>query len=222
MTVFAVDHLVNNNALSLFEDTTDITNFAPAMVINLSILTLIMNICNSSLFDDKCFIWQDINFWGSAYGTYFSIPHLRQSKGKIVAVASCTGWLPVPRMSIYNVTDETLSTSQLIKLPLWYISRVNLYSFLNSLGQQSSSDQPIRDSENWIGKRHRNNYSHSRADRVRNVAREDPIQGWQDGFWSTIKRCKLYLLLRQNLDAIFNMLFALFRTVLIRISTLLL
>jgi len=44
MTLFAVDHLVNNagiNALSMFEDTTDITNFAPVMVKNLSILTLL-------------------------------------------------------------------------------------------------------------------------------------------------------------------------------------
>jgi len=42
MTLFAVDYLVNNAgivALSLFEDTTDITKFAPAMVMNLSILT---------------------------------------------------------------------------------------------------------------------------------------------------------------------------------------
>ncbi|XP_027915984.1 11-beta-hydroxysteroid dehydrogenase 1B-like [Vigna unguiculata] len=79
-----LDHLVNNagiNALSMFEDTTDITNFAPVM---------------------------DINFWGSAYSTYFSIPHLRQSKGKIVAVASCNGWLPVPKMSIYNASKAAV------------------------------------------------------------------------------------------------------------------
>ncbi|KAK7369635.1 hypothetical protein VNO80_11677 [Phaseolus coccineus] len=79
-----LDHLVNNAgivALSLFEDTTDITKFEPAM---------------------------DINFWGSAYGTYFSIPHLRQSKGKIVAVASCAGWLPVPRKSIYNASKAAV------------------------------------------------------------------------------------------------------------------
>ncbi|WVZ26141.1 hypothetical protein V8G54_004685 [Vigna mungo] len=79
-----LDHLVNNagiNAVSMFEDTTDITNFAPVM---------------------------DINFWGSAYSTYFSIPHLRQSKGKIVAVASYTGWMPVTRMSIYNASKAAL------------------------------------------------------------------------------------------------------------------
>ncbi|BAT73129.1 hypothetical protein VIGAN_01058900 [Vigna angularis var. angularis] len=79
-----MDHLVNNagiNALSMFEDTADITNFAPVM---------------------------DINFWGSAYSTYFSIPHLRQSKGKIVAVASYTGWMPVPMMSIYNASKAAV------------------------------------------------------------------------------------------------------------------
>ncbi|KAG5014442.1 11-beta-hydroxysteroid dehydrogenase 1B [Glycine max] len=79
-----LDHLVNNAGVSapgLFESTTDIRNFAPAM---------------------------DINFWGSAYGTYFAIPHLRKSKGKIIAIASCTGWLPVPRMSIYNASKAAV------------------------------------------------------------------------------------------------------------------
>ncbi|OIW17777.1 hypothetical protein TanjilG_06462 [Lupinus angustifolius] len=73
-----LDHLVNNAGivpLSLFEHITDITNFVPAM---------------------------DINFWGSAYGTYFAIPHLRKSRGKIIAIASSAGWLPTPRMMFYN------------------------------------------------------------------------------------------------------------------------
>lgn len=48
-------------------------------------------------------IFQDINFWGSAYGTYFAIPYLKQTKGKIIVVASAAGWLPPPRMSFYNV-----------------------------------------------------------------------------------------------------------------------
>ncbi|XP_020237073.1 11-beta-hydroxysteroid dehydrogenase 1B [Cajanus cajan] len=79
-----LDHLVNNagvGLLGLFEKTPDITNFTPVM---------------------------DINFWGSAYGTYFSIPHLRKSKGKIIAIASCTGWLPVPRMAIYNASKAAV------------------------------------------------------------------------------------------------------------------
>ncbi|CAJ2676654.1 unnamed protein product [Trifolium pratense] len=79
-----LDHLVNNAGivpLSLFEDITDITNFAPAM---------------------------DINFWGSAYGTYFSIPHLRKSKGKIIAIASSAGWLPAPRMMFYNASKAAV------------------------------------------------------------------------------------------------------------------
>ncbi|TKY60572.1 11-beta-hydroxysteroid dehydrogenase 6 [Spatholobus suberectus] len=52
--------------------------------------------------------YEDINFWGSAYGTYFSMPHLRKSKGKIVAVASCTGWLPVPMTIIYSASKAAV------------------------------------------------------------------------------------------------------------------
>nr|XP_027191300.1 11-beta-hydroxysteroid dehydrogenase 1B-like isoform X2 [Cicer arietinum] len=81
-----LDHLVNNAGivpLCLFEDTTDITNFVPAM---------------------------DINFWGSAYGTYFSIPHLKKFKGKIVAIASSAGWLPAPRMMFYNASKAAMIT----------------------------------------------------------------------------------------------------------------
>ncbi|XP_057414985.1 11-beta-hydroxysteroid dehydrogenase A-like [Lotus japonicus] len=79
-----LDHLVNNAGIvpvCLFEDTTDITNFAPAM---------------------------DINFWGSAYCTYFSIPYLRQCKGKIIAIASSAGWLPAPRMMFYNASKAAV------------------------------------------------------------------------------------------------------------------
>ncbi|KAK7318298.1 hypothetical protein RJT34_02997 [Clitoria ternatea] len=79
-----LDHLVNNAGIipvSLFEDSIDITNFAPAM---------------------------DINFWGSAYCTYFSIPHLRRCKGKIIAIASSAGWLPAPRMIFYNASKAAV------------------------------------------------------------------------------------------------------------------
>ncbi|KAK7358669.1 hypothetical protein VNO77_00607 [Canavalia gladiata] len=81
-----LDHLVNNAGvlpLSLFEDITDITNFAPAM---------------------------DINFWGSAYSTYFSIPHLRKCKGKIIGITTSAGWLPAPRMLFYNASKEAAIT----------------------------------------------------------------------------------------------------------------
>ncbi|CAN1242257.1 11-beta-hydroxysteroid dehydrogenase 1B [Linum perenne] len=99
-----LDHLVNNAGVSsvcYFEDTTDITNFRTIMVNTKSsfncinstedILTLILN------------YEQDTNFWGSAYITRFAIPHLRETAGKIIAIASAASWLPEPMTSIYNV-----------------------------------------------------------------------------------------------------------------------
>ncbi|KAJ4850117.1 hypothetical protein Tsubulata_500585 [Turnera subulata] len=79
-----LDHLVANAGVapvSLIEDASDITRFAPAM---------------------------DINFWGSVYSTYFAIPHLKRSKGKIIAISSCAAWLPAPRMSFYSASKAAV------------------------------------------------------------------------------------------------------------------
>lgn len=50
---------------------------------------------------------QNTNFWGPVYTTHFAIPHLKKTKGKIVAVASPAGWSGVPRMSIYAVASSS-------------------------------------------------------------------------------------------------------------------
>ncbi|OVA17458.1 Short-chain dehydrogenase/reductase SDR [Macleaya cordata] len=79
-----LDHLVNNAGIAsvcMFEDSPDITNFAPIM---------------------------DTNFWGAVYPTYYAVPHLRQNKGKIVVMASAGGWLAVPRMSFYNASKAAV------------------------------------------------------------------------------------------------------------------
>ncbi|KAK1319151.1 11-beta-hydroxysteroid dehydrogenase 1A [Acorus calamus] len=79
-----IDHLVNNAgiaSLCMFEEILDITNFAPVM---------------------------DVNFWGSVYPTYFALPHLKRSRGRIVVIASAAGWLPMPRMSFYNASKAAL------------------------------------------------------------------------------------------------------------------
>ncbi|KAL5724408.1 11beta-hydroxysteroid dehydrogenase [Ranunculus cassubicifolius] len=79
-----LNHLVNNAGIltvSTFEESTNVDNFRPIM---------------------------DINFWGSIYPTYFAIPYLRHSRGKIVVTASAGGWLPVPRMSVYNASKAAL------------------------------------------------------------------------------------------------------------------
>ncbi|KAG8487974.1 hypothetical protein CXB51_018274 [Gossypium anomalum] len=58
----------------------------------------------SSIFID------DVNLWGVAYGTYYAIPHLRKTKGKIVVMASSVGWYPFPRFSFYNASKAALIT----------------------------------------------------------------------------------------------------------------
>ncbi|CAI0548104.1 unnamed protein product [Linum tenue] len=84
-TVFGrLDHLVTNAGVcpvSLFEDIPDVTQLAPSM---------------------------DINFWGSVYSSYFAIPHLRETHGKIVVISSCASWLPAPRMSFYNASKAAV------------------------------------------------------------------------------------------------------------------
>ncbi|KNA05182.1 hypothetical protein SOVF_192730 [Spinacia oleracea] len=79
-----LDHLVSNagiTSISMLEDYEDIT-----------IATSIM----------------DINFWGAAYITRFAIPHLRNTRGKIIAMSSSASWLPTPRMSIYNASKAAM------------------------------------------------------------------------------------------------------------------
>ncbi|KAH9770047.1 11-beta-hydroxysteroid dehydrogenase 1A [Citrus sinensis] len=128
-----LDHLVTDAGvvpMCLFEDYTDITKPAPAM---------------------------DINFWGSAYGTYFAIPYLKQTKGKIIVVASAAGWLPPPRMSFYNASKaakialyETLRVEFggdigiTIVTPGLIESEITGGKFLNKNGKLEV-DQEIRD-----------------------------------------------------------------------------
>jgi short-subunit dehydrogenase len=47
---------------------------------------------------------QDTTFWGQVYMTYFALPHLRRTSGKILVIASAASWLPYPREIIYNVS----------------------------------------------------------------------------------------------------------------------
>ncbi|KAM1736879.1 hypothetical protein FF2_014888 [Malus domestica] len=130
-----LDHLVNNAGIvpvCLFEETTDVTNLAPAM---------------------------DINFWGSVYGTYFAIPHLKRSGGRIVAITSSAGWLRAPRLSMYGATKaaaiafyETLKVEIgrevgiTIVTPGMIESEISQGKFLSKEGQVVL-DQELRDLE---------------------------------------------------------------------------
>lgn len=46
-----------------------------------------------------------MNFWGSVYPTFFAIPHLKKTKGKVFVNASAGVYIPVARMSIYAVSN---------------------------------------------------------------------------------------------------------------------
>ncbi|KAJ7553392.1 hypothetical protein O6H91_06G096100 [Diphasiastrum complanatum] len=79
-----LDHLVNNAGVThsfLFEEAKDTSAFYPMM---------------------------DVTFWGDVYPTYFALPHLRLSRGKIVVTASAAAWLPYPRMSMYNAAKAAI------------------------------------------------------------------------------------------------------------------
>ncbi|XP_045831700.1 11-beta-hydroxysteroid dehydrogenase 1A-like [Trifolium pratense] len=80
-----LDHLVNNAGVigvpTLVEDFPNFTKYTSIM---------------------------ETNFWGAAYGTLYAIPHLKNSKGRIIVVASACGWFPIPRLSIYNASKAAI------------------------------------------------------------------------------------------------------------------
>ncbi|KAF8116590.1 hypothetical protein N665_0016s0021, partial [Sinapis alba] len=50
----------------------------------------------------------DINFWGSTYMTYFAIPHLRKTKGKVVVITSGAANIALPVASVYSASKAAL------------------------------------------------------------------------------------------------------------------
>ncbi|XP_010536601.1 PREDICTED: 11-beta-hydroxysteroid dehydrogenase-like 6 [Tarenaya hassleriana] len=79
-----LDHLVTNAGIAplyLFEDIDDLSKAAPSM---------------------------DVNFWGSAYCTFFARPYLKKSRGKIVAIASGCAYIPSPKLSFYCASKAAM------------------------------------------------------------------------------------------------------------------
>ncbi|XP_052187053.1 11-beta-hydroxysteroid dehydrogenase A-like [Diospyros lotus] len=79
-----LDHLVNNAGILSFcsiEEVSQVTKFASVM---------------------------DTNFWGNVYTTYFAIPHLKKTKGKIVVISSVSAHLYPPRLSFYAASKSAL------------------------------------------------------------------------------------------------------------------
>jgi NAD(P)-dependent dehydrogenase (short-subunit alcohol dehydrogenase family) len=50
-----------------------------------------------------------VNYFGSAWCTAYALPHLKQSRGRIVAISSLSGLAGVPRRSIYCATKHAMA-----------------------------------------------------------------------------------------------------------------
>jgi short-subunit dehydrogenase len=73
-----LDHLVNNAGVAhsfFFTDTKDIKALTTTL---------------------------DTSFWSYVYTTYYALPHLQRTRGKILVIASAASWLPYPREILYN------------------------------------------------------------------------------------------------------------------------
>jgi short-subunit dehydrogenase len=77
-----VDVLVNNAGMGMlarFEDVTDLSQYERLM---------------------------RVNYLGSVYPTFYALPHLKQSRGQIVAISSLAGLVGVPFRSAYAATKH--------------------------------------------------------------------------------------------------------------------
>ncbi len=50
-----------------------------------------------------------VNFLGSVYLTYYALPHLKKSRGRLVAVSSLTGKTGVPTRSLYAASKHAMA-----------------------------------------------------------------------------------------------------------------
>ncbi|KAI5660412.1 hypothetical protein M9H77_29205 [Catharanthus roseus] len=50
----------------------------------------------------------DVNFWGSVYPTFYAMPHLRRTRGKIVVNASTTAIMHPPSLSFYAASKSAI------------------------------------------------------------------------------------------------------------------
>ncbi|KAL1089957.1 hypothetical protein V6Z11_D07G056300 [Gossypium hirsutum] len=62
----------------------------------------------SNIDDCKRFIDATVNHFGQLYSSYFAQQHLKKSKGKIIVISSCAGWVFAPRTAFYNASKAAL------------------------------------------------------------------------------------------------------------------
>lgn len=80
-----IDTLINNAGLSMWTPFDQITD--------LSLVETIMR----------------VNFFGSVYCTFFALPHLKKSCGRLAAVSSLTGKIGVPTRSAYAASKHAMA-----------------------------------------------------------------------------------------------------------------
>lgn len=51
----------------------------------------------------------NVNFWGSVWCTYYALPHLKKTQGRVVGISSLTGKAGVPTRSIYAATKHAMA-----------------------------------------------------------------------------------------------------------------
>ena len=66
-------------------------------VITLNVIARLEDYSGLSLFRHT----MDVNFYGAVYCTYYALPHLIRSRGRIVAISSLGGKAPLPYNSPY-------------------------------------------------------------------------------------------------------------------------
>ncbi|MCO5550472.1 hypothetical protein L7F22_003959 [Adiantum nelumboides] len=96
----------------------------------------------------------DIDFWGYIYPTFYSLPHLKRSRGKIIVNASVVAWLPFPRMATYNAAKAAVfNFFDTLRIELgssiggitivtagWIESEMTMGKFVNNRGEMEVSE----------------------------------------------------------------------------------
>jgi short-subunit dehydrogenase len=59
-----------------------------------------------------------VNYFGSVYCTYYALPHLKQSRGRIVGVSSLTGKTGVPTRSGYAASKHAMAFFDTLRIEL--------------------------------------------------------------------------------------------------------
>lgn len=118
LCVHAVDHLVTNAGIthsSFFDEVRDLNTFQQ-VVVSLQFSSQLAQACTTRFrrwrTSTNFAALQDVTFWGYVYSTYYALPHLKRTKGKILVNASVAAWFPHPREAIYNVSTNGCSRAR--------------------------------------------------------------------------------------------------------------